>query len=198
MMGHLVELLRRGGLRAASTDIAAAGAADVLVTYRESLRESRSDEVGTRQDVSSCPSVSVVARATRADARRLLREGVAGLVLESEVERTLIPTVRAVSAGQIAYPVALLANGVVQALSNREKQILGMVVMGFSNAEISAKLFISESTVKSHLSSSFSKLGVSSRTEATERILDPVNGLGTGILAISDRAADGDSAVKSS
>ena len=58
--------------------------------------------------------------------------------------------------------------------------------MGFSNAEIARKLFVTEATVKSHLSSSFAKLGVRSRAEATARILDPEHGLGTGILAISD------------
>jgi len=67
----------------------------------------------------------------------------------------------------------------------REKQVLGMVVMGFSNGEIANKLVLAESTIKSHLSSAFSKLGVRSRGEATELILDPVNGLGPGILSIA-------------
>jgi DNA-binding NarL/FixJ family response regulator len=58
--------------------------------------------------------------------------------------------------------------------------------MGFSNAEIARQLFVTEATVKSHLSSAFSKLGVRSRAEATARILDPEHGLGTGILSISD------------
>ena len=71
-------------------------------------------------------------------------------------------------------------------LSAREKQILGLVVMGLMNSEIAARLFLAESTVKSHLSSAFRKLGVRSRTEASELILDPERGLGTGILAISE------------
>jgi DNA-binding NarL/FixJ family response regulator len=60
-----------------------------------------------------------------------------------------------------------------------------MVVLGFSNAEIAKKLVLSESTIKSHLSSAFHKLGVRSRTEAAEMILDSNSGIGTGILAIS-------------
>lgn len=59
-----------------------------------------------------------------------------------------------------------------------------MVVLSFTNGEIAQKLYVSESTVKSHLSSAFAKLGVRSRSAAAEAILDPVNGLGTGILAI--------------
>ena len=61
-----------------------------------------------------------------------------------------------------------------------------MVVLGFSNSEIAAKLYVSDSTVKSHLTSAFSKLGVRSRNEATAMILDLDSGLGTGILAISE------------
>ena len=51
---------------------------------------------------------------------------------------------------------------------------------------IAAKLYVADSTVKSHLTSAFSKLGVRSRNEATAMILDLDSGLGAGILAISE------------
>jgi DNA-binding NarL/FixJ family response regulator len=70
------------------------------------------------------------------------------------------------------------------ALSSREKQILGLVVMGYMNSQIAEQLFLAESTVKSHLSSAFGKLGVRSRNEAVNLILDPERGLGMGILAL--------------
>ncbi len=70
------------------------------------------------------------------------------------------------------------------ALSTREKQILGLVVMGYMNSQIAEQLFLAESTVKSHLSSAFGKLGVRSRNEAVNLILDPERGLGMGILAL--------------
>jgi DNA-binding NarL/FixJ family response regulator len=60
-----------------------------------------------------------------------------------------------------------------------------MVVLDFSNAEIARKLVVTESNVKSHLTSAFSKLGVSSRSAAAELILDQESGLGPGILRIS-------------
>jgi DNA-binding NarL/FixJ family response regulator len=56
--------------------------------------------------------------------------------------------------------------------------------MGMTNAEIAAKLFLAESTVKSHLSSAFAKLGVASRSEAAAVILDSRTGVGLGILTI--------------
>jgi DNA-binding NarL/FixJ family response regulator len=118
-------------------------------------------------------------------ARTLLRAGASGLVREDQVERTLEPAVRSAYAGQLTLPSELRGQMAEPTLSTREKQILAMVVMGFSNYEIAAKLFVAESTVKSHLSSAFAKLGVRSRNEATALILDPAHGLGTGILEIS-------------
>jgi DNA-binding NarL/FixJ family response regulator len=71
------------------------------------------------------------------------------------------------------------------ALSFREKQVLGMVVLGLSNAEIARQLYLTESAVKTHLSNGYRKLGVRSRGQATALILDPERGLGTGILRIT-------------
>jgi DNA-binding NarL/FixJ family response regulator len=71
-----------------------------------------------------------------------------------------------------------------QALTTREKQILALVVTGLTNAQIAGTLFLAESTVKSHLSSAFSKLGVSSRYEAASVVLDPERGRGLGIREI--------------
>lgn len=118
--------------------------------------------------------------------RSLFAERVDALVLEDDVDRCLALAVRSACAGQVSFPESLRATLGRPALSAREKQVLGMVVLGLTNGEIAHKLRLSESTVKSHLSSSFTKLGVRSRAEAAALILDPGAGLGTGILAISD------------
>jgi DNA-binding NarL/FixJ family response regulator len=121
--------------------------------------------------------------------RRLLDAGAEGLVVDSQAEQSLIPTLRAVAAGQVAVPREAGRQIQKPALTFREKQVLGMVTLGFGNGEIAAKLFLAESTVKSHLSSAFSKLGVRSRSEAAALILDPDGALGPGILAISPESA---------
>jgi DNA-binding NarL/FixJ family response regulator len=134
------------------------------------------------------PIVLVARQATLAEARRLLVDDIAGFVLERDVDAALAATVRAVLAGQVSYPAELMPSRLHASLSTREKQILGMVVLGLSNAEIADKLFVSESTVKTHLSSAFATMGVRSRKEAISLILDPDAGFGTGILGITESA----------
>ncbi len=123
--------------------------------------------------------------------RRAVDVGVGGVILADRLEAALAVTVAAVLAGQTVVPAELGASLRRQPLSFREKQILGLVALGLTNSQIGARLFLAESTVKSHLSSSFSKLGVASRNEAAALILDPQESLGLGILQIAERAASG-------
>ena len=121
----------------------------------------------------------------RREDQRALRTGLDGLLLEGQIDSALVATLRAVGAGLVCCPrtISALVDG--EGLSSREKQVLGMVIMGFTNGEIAARLYLAESTVKSHLSTAYMKLGVRSRKDAAALILDPGQGLGTGILAIS-------------
>jgi DNA-binding CsgD family transcriptional regulator len=57
-------------------------------------------------------------------------------------------------------------------LSKREAEILLLINEGLSNQQIADKLFISESTVKKHISNIFQKLGVERRTEAIKKALE--------------------------
>ena len=114
---------------------------------------------------------------------------VEGLVPEALLETALEPAVRCVAAGLRVLPENAVPAHRRPALSRRERQVLGLVVMGLANREIAATLHLAEATVKSHLRSSFRKLAVRSRNEAVAAILDPRGGLGLGVLAISD--ADG-------
>jgi DNA-binding NarL/FixJ family response regulator len=121
--------------------------------------------------------------------RRVLLAGATGIVLEDDVERALVPSARAVLAGQLTVPSILGQQIAPRPLSHREKQILALVMLGMTNREIAGKLFLAESTVKTHLSSAFRKIDARSRAEAVARIQDPEAGLGAGILAIADGLA---------
>jgi DNA-binding NarL/FixJ family response regulator len=118
----------------------------------------------------------------RWEVRGALSAGAVGVILEEDLRSGLGSCLRAVRAGQICVPREHWRQVEPPALSAREKQVLGLVVGGYMNSQIAERLFLAESTVKSHLSSAFSKLGVRSRNEAADLILDPQRGLGMGIL----------------
>jgi DNA-binding NarL/FixJ family response regulator len=130
------------------------------------------------------PVVVISAAVRRWELRAALAAGAAGVVLESEMDVALGPCLQAALAGQICVPQQHAEQIEPPALSAREKQILGLVVMGYMNGQIAEQLFVAESTVKSHLSSAFGKLGVRSRNEAVDLILNSKRGLGMGILAL--------------
>jgi DNA-binding NarL/FixJ family response regulator len=129
--------------------------------------------------------VAVISELPNALGARTIAARLEGAVLAAELEQTLLPTLAAVAAGQCVVPKAIRQIVDRPPLSPRERQILAMVVLDFSNAEIARKLFVTESNVKNHLSSAFQKLGVKSRSAAAELILDRDSGLGPGILRIS-------------
>jgi DNA-binding NarL/FixJ family response regulator len=163
------------------------GTLDAVVVHAPDLEPWPVARVRSLRDlVSDARLVLVTPSLSMKQLREHLAAGVAALVLDAEVERSLGLAVRSACEGMLSFPESLREVLAKPVLSAREKQVLGLVVLGFSNGEIARKLHLSESTVKSHLSSSFSKLGVRSRNEATARILDPNAGFGTGILTIVD------------
>jgi DNA-binding NarL/FixJ family response regulator len=159
---------------------------DAIVLATDETTDSNDWIRSIRAQALTAPVVVVGAFSSPRSVREAIDNGADGLVATDELQSALEPTLGAVCAGQIAFPRRVRSHVWRPLLSTREKQVLGMVVLGFTNGQIARKLVVAESTVKSHLSSSFRKLGVRSRTEATELILDPERGLGTGILAISD------------
>ena len=138
-----------------------------------------------RELLPAARTVVVVSPAELRRLRDLLAEGVDAVVLVGDVDRCLGLAVLSACEGLLSLPQSLRATLARPVLSPREKQVLGLVVLGLMNGEIARKLHISESTVKSHLSSSYAKLGARSRNEAVALILDPVIGFGAGILTIA-------------
>jgi DNA-binding NarL/FixJ family response regulator len=131
----------------------------------------------------AAPILAVMpADASNASLRRVLAAGARSITLDRDLEHALVPSLRAMLAGQLAVPAALTRQLAPRPLSHREKQILGLVVRGYTNREIGLKLYLAESTVKTHLSSSFRKLDARSRSEAVARILDPESGYGIGVV----------------
>ena len=128
----------------------------------------------------------VVVVSSRAGTERLaacVRRGLAEAVVATpELEAALGPTVRAAAAGQVCLPRARRRDLARVALSRRERDVMRLIVDGQTNDQIAASLFLSTSTVKSHLTSAFAKLGVSSRAEASALLLDPDEPVGMAVL----------------
>jgi DNA-binding NarL/FixJ family response regulator len=126
------------------------------------------------------PEVPIVVIAPKSGngVHKSLEAGAAGLVLDSEIEPALAASIRAVCTGQIVVPQLFRRTAIRPALSHREKETLALLATGLTNRQIAARLFLAESTVKTHLSSIFGKLGVTSRSEAAALVLDPDTKLG--------------------
>ncbi len=160
-----------------------------IVSWTRATRAEVAELPGLR-DRHTGPIVAILAELPSTRGARAVAALVEGSVLAEDLERALLPTLQAVAAGQCAVPRSVRQLVDRPPLSPRERQILAMVVLNFSNAEIARKLVVTESNVKSHLTSAFNKLGVKSRSAASELILDRESGLGPGILRISPEEGD--------
>jgi DNA-binding NarL/FixJ family response regulator len=106
-------------------------------------------------------------------ARDALQAGASGFVHAQMTPDQLVRAVAVAARGELVAPRELLQyvltkdhSGDLATLSVRQREILGHVVEGLSNAEIGRRLYLSESTIKQHLRAAYKLLGVSNRTEA--------------------------------
>jgi DNA-binding NarL/FixJ family response regulator len=165
----------------------------ILLLLHDATDAQRTREVGMMRQAhpEACVVAVMPAGGTNASLRRVLLAGATGIVLDDDLEHALVPTACAALAGQLAVPVALARHIAPRPLSHREKQILALVMRGLTNHEIARKLYLAESTVKTHLSSAFRKLDARSRSEAVTRMIDPEGGYRATILDIADELTRG-------
>jgi len=123
----------------------------------------------------------------------LLDAGAAGYLLKSARGCDLAGAIRAVKSGESVLHPKIIAKLLKRAmtapvkerkasdlLSERELEVLRLVTLGMSNKEIAEKLFLSQRTVKAHLTNIFNKLNVASRSEAI------VKGLQWGLVTLEN------------
>jgi DNA-binding NarL/FixJ family response regulator len=136
-----------------------------------------------------------------------LAAGASGFLLKHAPAAELLHAVRVVAAGEAllapeitkrlighfvsARPATLTdaRPARLDALTDRETEVLRLVAGGFSNAEIAAKLVLAEQTVKSHVSRTFTKLGLRDRAQAV--VLAYESGLVTAASGPPSAAAPG-------
>ncbi|MCW8099912.1 response regulator [Streptomyces tauricus] len=121
-----------------------------------------------------CRIVVLTTYETDSDILRAVEAGAAGYLLKDLPRGELADAVRAAARGETVLAPSVAARLVDQLrarperprLSVREVAVLRLVSEGCTNAEIGRRLFIGESTVKTHLLRAFGKLGVDDRTAA--------------------------------
>lgn len=111
--------------------------------------------------------------------RGALESGAIGFLSKAAPGRELVAAVRDAAAGRLVLQPHLMqlvlrprrqARGAVP-LTEREREVLGLLVEGLHNREIAERLVISIRTVERHCDSLYTKLGVGSRTEAVVKAL---------------------------
>jgi DNA-binding NarL/FixJ family response regulator len=106
-----------------------------------------------------------------------IRAGARGFLLKGATPETLISAIHTVAAGGTFLHAALTPSGqladlhgdwrpALDPLTAREREVLGLMTNGLANPQIAAALELGEGTVRNHVSSILSKLGVSDRTKA--------------------------------
>src|SRR6478735_4492030 len=134
-----------------------------------------------------CEVVVLTASGTEENLLAAIRAGAAGYLLKSEPPERIVSFLRGVANGEAALSgeiarrlldqlregggrSSIVPESIAQALSARELEVLLLLDRHLGTDEIATRLFISEHTVRSHVKSLLSKLGVSSRREALERL----------------------------
>jgi DNA-binding NarL/FixJ family response regulator len=109
-----------------------------------------------------------------------IRAGARGYLLKDTPRQRLLAAIKEAAAGKTPVDPAIAGKlfahvtqqttapdtAMTSLLSEREKEVLGLLGKGLSNAEIAARIYLSEGTVRNYVSSIFEKLGVEDRTQA--------------------------------
>jgi len=137
----------------------------------------------TRQIRTRYPEVKVLVLTTYADDRWVfdaIQAGASGYLLKDTPRDELVKAVNGTSTGKTYVDPAIAgkvleqvsshqtqpATLVTDKLTEREVEVLRLIARGFSNADIAERLFLTEGTVRNHVSAILSKLCVSDRTQA--------------------------------
>jgi DNA-binding NarL/FixJ family response regulator len=104
-------------------------------------------------------------------AEAALRLGASGFVLKTAPIAELLDAIRRVAAGGLAFSVRPRSGAAIARLSERELDVVRLVVEGRSNDEIAGRLGIGPKTVESHLRRLFERFDLASRTELATRAL---------------------------
>ncbi|GAA3866844.1 response regulator transcription factor [Saccharothrix violaceirubra] len=179
-----IELVAEAGDGREAVRIALERRVDVAVL---DIRMPRLDGLAAARELRSvAPSVRVVVLTTFGEDDNIVRalsDGAAGFLLKDSAPEELLRAVRAVYGGeaylspmvtsrvvgmvaQVGQPRRQEAMRQVQGLTDREVEVLSLLGLGMSNADVGQRLHMSEATVKTYVSRLLAKLGLTNRVQA--------------------------------
>lgn len=143
----------------------------------------------TRRIAAEHPGTAVLVLTTYSDDASIagaLRAGARGYLTKDAGRAEIAAAIRAAAAGQSSFDAAVLQRLVAalpdgdsrsgdpaprptakpDGLTAREAEVIGLIGQGLSNSEIAGALFISETTVKTHINNGFAKIGARNRADA--------------------------------
>jgi DNA-binding NarL/FixJ family response regulator len=125
---------------------------------------------GIRRQDASARIIVLTTYETDSEILRAIKAGMKAYLLKDARREELLDYIRRVNRGETCIPASVMekvAAGLSsEPLTGRELNVLELLARGKSNKEIGVSLYVSETTVKSHLRNIFRKLNVLSRTEA--------------------------------
>ncbi len=177
-----IEVVAEAGSGTEAVALARASGPDVILM---DLRMPKCDGVEAigrlRAEGSEARIIVLTTYDTDADILRAVEAGATGYLLKDTPRADLIGAIRAAARGETVLAPVVAGRLVTrvrgdapqaEALSARETQVLALVARGLTNGQIGRELYVSEATVKTHLTRACAKLGVTGRTAAVTRAIE--------------------------
>lgn len=180
-----LEVMAEAGTRAEALAAAASAQPDIILIGLDEGNEEILDLIPELREAATRARLLVL---SGTDDGELLQHsvllGATGIVSKNDPVEVLVQAINKVRGGEVWLDGAIIAsvldeiprvrgsrlseaNGKINSLTEREREVVALIGEGIKNRQIADRLFISEATVRHHLTSIFAKLGVSDRFELT-------------------------------
>jgi two-component system, NarL family, nitrate/nitrite response regulator NarL len=179
-----IEVVGEAVDRKGALEIAERSRPDIFLVDIQLGRESAVDFLHELLTACEARAILLTGASTDDQIQGAIQAGATGLVFKEEAPEVLIRAIRKVHAGEAWLSRAVMTSALtklrnprdsksqsdpetdkIASLTAREREIVALIAKGLNRKKVSEKLFVSEATVRNHLSSIFAKLGVTNQFE---------------------------------
>jgi DNA-binding NarL/FixJ family response regulator len=177
-----IDVVGEAGSGAEAVALAAAHGPDVILMDLRMPHGDGVEAIGRlRAEGNAARIIVLTTFDTDSDIIRAVEAGATGYLLKDTPRADLVQAIRAAARGETVLAPVVAGRLVTRvrrggpepyALSARETEVLTLVARGLTNVQIGRALFVSEATVKTHLTRACTKLGVAGRTAAVTKAME--------------------------